>query len=61
MERDRPLAGMLTRALRGGFRLFTLRRAERGDFAASPELFAALVAADVVLMFLFAVGAIGLQ
>jgi len=50
----------LARALRGGWRLFTLRRPNPGDFAPSPELFAALVALDYVLLFAFAFVLVGL-
>lgn len=61
MAVERPLVSALARALRGGGRLFTLRRAESSDFAPSPELFALLVALDIVLLFAFAVAAVGLE
>jgi len=60
MRIDRSLAGALARSLRGGLRLFMLRSAPRSDFAPSAELFALLVALDVVLLFVFAVAAVGL-
>lgn len=59
MALGRRLVTLFTRALRGGFRLFTLRRGDRADFAPAPELFALLVALDIVLLFAFAVAAIG--
>jgi hypothetical protein len=61
MEVDRPLLHALGASLRGGWRLFTLRHAPREDFALSPELFALLVALDFVLLFAFAVAAVGLE
>lgn len=61
MAVESPLARALTRSLRGGWRLFTLRPGNRSDFAPSPELFALLVALDVVLLFVFAVAAVGLE
>jgi hypothetical protein len=51
----------LARALRGGARLVALRRVSREDFAAVPEVFAALVTIDVLLMFVFAIVAFGIR
>jgi hypothetical protein len=51
----------LARALRGGAALVTLRRATREEFAPVPELFAALVAIDVLLMFAFSMAAFGMR
>lgn len=61
MAIDRTLIHALARSLRGGWKLFTLRRPERSDFTPSPELFAVLVALDVVLLFVSAVAAVGLE
>ena len=51
----------LARALRGAWRLFTLRRADPGDFEPSPDLFALLVALDFVLLFAFAFVLVGVK
>lgn len=51
----------LSRSLRGGWRLFTLRRVSPADFLASAELFALLVVLDLVLLFAFALAAVGLK
>lgn len=61
MEIDRPLLKALGASLRGGWKLFTLRHAPREDFALSAELFVLLVALDFVLLFVFAVAAVGLE
>lgn len=61
MELDRTLPHALGVSLRGAWRLFTLRNAAREDFAPSAELFALLVALDFVLMFVFALAAVGLE
>lgn len=61
MPADRPLRGAAARALLGGWRLFTLRRAERADFEPRPELFAFLFVLDLVALFVFAVAAVGLK
>ena len=49
------------RAIRGGGRLVTLRHAWPADFEPSPGLFAALVALDILLMFVFCVIAFGVR
>jgi len=54
-----PFGAALARALRGGWRLFTLRRADPRDFEPSPELFALLVALDIALLFVFAFALVG--
>jgi len=59
MQAEEPLGRALARSLRGGWRLFTLRRAPPSDFAPSAELFALLVVIDLVFLFLFAVAAVG--
>ena len=51
----------LARALRGGWRLVGLRTVSRDEFPPSPELFAALVAIDVAIMFLFSMVAFGVR
>jgi hypothetical protein len=51
----------LARALRGGVALVTFRRVSRDDFAPDPEVFAALVIIDVLLMFAFAIAAFGVR
>jgi hypothetical protein len=51
----------LARALRGGVALVTFRRVSRNDFAPDPEVFAALVIIDVLLMFAFAIAAFGVR
>lgn len=51
----------LARALRGGVALVTLRRVSRDDFAPAAELFAALVAIDLLLMFAFSMAAFGIR
>lgn len=61
MEIDRPLIHALGASLRGGWKLFTLRSAPREDFAPSAELFALLVVVDFILLFVFAVAAVGLE
>ena len=61
MSADPPLLRALGRALRGGWRLFTLRRAAAADFLPSPQVFAALVVVDVLLLFAFAFAVVGLQ
>jgi hypothetical protein len=61
MEIDRPLIHALGASLRGGWKLFTLRNARREEFAASAELFALLVLLDFILLFVFAVAAVGLE
>ena len=61
MEIDRPLLHALGASLRGGWRLFTLRHAPREDFALSPEVFALLVVLDFVVLFAFAVAAVGFE
>lgn len=61
MNADRPLVRALPRALCGGWRLFTLRRAPREAFPPVAELFAALVALDLLLLFVFAFAVVGVQ
>lgn len=61
MSIDRPFLRALARSLHGGWKLFALRRAPREDFLPSPELFATLVVLDVLLLFLFAFAAVGLE
>jgi hypothetical protein len=51
----------LRRALRGGWKIITLRRASSSDFAASPELFAGLIILDLALTFVFSVIAFGVR
>jgi hypothetical protein len=52
---------LLARALRGGCRLVALRRVTREDFPDVPELFAALIAIDIALMFVFSFVAFGIR
>jgi hypothetical protein len=47
------------RAIVSGWRLFTLRRVTRESLGATPEVFAALVATDVVLTFAFSFAIVG--
>ena len=61
MRIESPLLRAFAQSLRGGWRLFTLRRPERADFAPSAELFALLVVIDLVLLLVFAVAAVGLD
>lgn len=61
MRIDRDLGGAARRSLLGGLRLFTLRPARREDFPPSPELFALLVAVDLILLFAVAVAVVGLH
>jgi hypothetical protein len=56
-----PLWRAFLDALRGAWRLFTLRRAAVYDFAPSAELFGLLVLLDLALMFVFAVAVVGFQ
>jgi hypothetical protein len=49
------------RALKGGWKLVTLRRASRDDFPRSAELFALLVLLDLALMFAFAIVTFGMR
>lgn len=51
----------LAHALRGACRLVALRPVSREDFPPVPELFATLVAIDVVLMFVFSMVAFGVR
>lgn len=51
----------LARAIRGGWRLVTLRRAAVSDFETSPTVFSILVAIDIALMFVFCLLAFGLH
>jgi hypothetical protein len=51
----------LQRALVGGARIVMLRRPRESDFAASPEVFALLIGADLVLTFIFSVIAFGIN
>lgn len=51
----------LARALRAGIRLVGLRPVSRADVVPSAELFACLIAFDVLLMFVFSVAAFGLD
>jgi hypothetical protein len=46
-------------AIVSGWRLFTLQRVTRESLAATPEVFAALVATDVVLTFAFSLAIVG--
>jgi Peptidase C13 family len=48
-------------ALASGWRLFTLRRVARDDLNPSPEVFAALVATDVLLTFAFSLTIVGMR
>jgi hypothetical protein len=52
---------VLARSLRAGARLVALRRVTRDDFPPVPELFAALVAIDVAIMFVFSMVAFGVR
>ena len=61
MQAERPLVRALAQSLRGAWRLFTLRRASRDDFTPAPELFALLVVLDLLLLFVFALMAVGLS
>jgi hypothetical protein len=61
MRIESPLLRAFAQSLRGGWRLFTLRRAHRADFPPSAELFALLVIVDIVLLFAFAVAAVGFE
>jgi hypothetical protein len=56
-----PVLRAIARALRGGARLVALRRVSRDDFAAVPEVFAALVSIDMLVMFAFAIAAFGIR
>jgi hypothetical protein len=51
----------LWRALRGGWKIITLRATSSSDFAASPELFACLIILDLALTFVFSVIAFGIR
>lgn len=51
----------LGRALVGGSKLITLRRAATSDFARSPEMFASLIILDLLLTFVFSVIAFGVR
>jgi hypothetical protein len=59
MVANRPLVRALVDALRGAWRLFTLRRPARTDFSPAPELFALLVVLDLALLFAFAIAVVG--
>ncbi len=61
MAADQPLSRAVVDSLRGGWNLFTLRTAPREDFAPRPEVFVVLIAAELVLVFLFALAAVGLN
>jgi hypothetical protein len=52
---------VLARTLRGGVRLVALRPVSREEFPPIPELFAVLVAIDVLLMFVFSMAAFGVR
>ena len=54
-----PLLRAFLESLRGGWRLFTLRRANPAHFALSPELFALLVIVDLVMLFAVALAVVG--
>ena len=56
-----PLLRAFIESLRGGWRLFTLRRAKPAHFALSPELFALLVIVDLVMLFAVAFAVVGLD
>lgn len=57
MNTGRPLA----RALYGGWKLFTVRSVSRSDFVTTAELFALLVALDLLLTFAFSFAVVGLK
>ncbi len=61
MNAGRPFVHALSRALRGGWKLFTLRRAPPDDFLPVAELFAALVVLDLLLLFVFSFAVVGLD
>jgi Peptidase C13 family len=50
-----------TRAIASGLRLFVLRRVAREDLSATPEMFAALVATDMLLAFAFCFAIVGVR
>jgi hypothetical protein len=59
MMRMQALLAPVYRALRGGWRLATLRRARPGAFLPSAELFAVLIALELAIVFAFALVVVG--